>query len=129
MLNNITLVGRLTKNPELHTTNSGSSVCNFTLAVTDSYKNPDGTESVSFIPCVAFNGVADKMAKYLTKGSRVGLTGRINQRFYINDANQKVTVIEVLCDSVVFLDSKSQEKPEEKKEEKKVKKSSKKVSK
>ena len=94
MINNVVLVGRLTRDPELRTTNSGTSVCSFTVAVDNRQKNPDGTKSASFIPCTAFQQSADNMSKFLKKGSLVGIVGRLNQRSYLNKDNVKVTVIE-----------------------------------
>ena len=108
MINNVVLVGRLTRDPELKTTNSGTSVCSFTVAVDNRQKNPDGTKSASFIPCTAFQQSADNMSKFLKKGSLVGIVGRLNQRSYLNKDNIKVTVIEVLCDSVQFLEPKGE---------------------
>ena len=108
MINNVVLVGRLTRDPELRTTNSGTSVCSFTVAVDNRQKNPDGTKSASFIPCTAFQQSADNMSKFLKKGSLVGVVGRLNQRSYLNKDNIKVTVIEVLCDSVQFLEPKGE---------------------
>ena len=108
MINNVVLVGRLTRDPELKTTNSGTSVCSFTVAVDNRQKNPDGTKSASFIPCTAFQQSADNMSKFLKKGSLVGIVGRLNQRSYQNKDNVKVTVIEVLCDSVQFLEPKGE---------------------
>ena len=108
MINNVVLVGRLTRDPELKTTNSGTSVCSFTVAVDNRQKNPDGTKSTSFIPCTAFQQAADNMSKFLKKGSLVGIVGRLNQRSYLNKDNIKVTVIEVLCDSVQFLEPKGE---------------------
>ena len=108
MINNVVLVGRLTRDPELRTTNSGTSVCSFTVAVDNRQKNPDGTKSASFIPCTAFQQSADNMSKFLKKGSLVGIVGRLNQRSYQNKDNVKVTVIEVLCDTVLFLEPKGE---------------------
>ena len=108
MINNVVLVGRLTRDPELRTTNSGTSVCSFTVAVDNRQRNADGTKSASFIPCTVFQQTADNMSKFLKKGSLVGIVGRLNQRSYQNKDNVKVTVIEVLCDSVQFLEPKGE---------------------
>ncbi len=108
MINNVVLVGRLTRDPELKTTNSGTSVCSFTIAVDNRQRNADGTKSASFIPCTAFQQAADNMTKFLKKGSLVGVVGRLNQRSYVNKDNIKLTVIEVLCDSVQFLEPKGE---------------------
>ena len=108
MINNVVLVGRLTRDPELKTTTSGTSICSFTVAVDNRQRNADGTRTASFIPCTAFQQSADNMSKFLKKGSLVGIVGRLNQRSYLNKDNIKVTVIEVLCDNVQFLEPKGE---------------------
>lgn len=107
MINRVVLVGRLTRDPELKKTNSGNSVCSFTVAVDNRMKNPDGTKSASFIPCVAFNQSADSMSKFTRKGSLVGVEGRLNQRSYQRQDGTKASVLEVVCDSIQFLEPKS----------------------
>ena len=107
MINRVVLVGRLTRDPELRRTNSGTSVCSFTVAVDNRTKNADGTKTASFIPCTAFQQSADNMSKFLRKGSLVGIEGRLNQRSYVRQDGSKASVLEVLCDSVQFLEPKS----------------------
>ena len=107
MINRVVLVGRLTRDPELRKTNSGNSVCSFSVAVDNRQKNPDGTRSASFIPCVAFSQSADSMSKFTRKGSLVGIEGRLNQRSYQRQDGTKASVLEVLCDSVQFLEPKA----------------------
>ncbi len=107
MINRVVLVGRLTRDPELRRTNSGTSVCSFTIAVDNRSKNPDGTRGSSFIPCTVFQAAADNMTKFLRKGSLVGIEGRLNQRSYVRQDGTKASVLEVLCDSVQFLEPKS----------------------
>lgn len=107
MINRVVLVGRLTRDPELRRTNSGTSVCSFTVAVDNRTKNADGTKSASFIPCTAFQQSADNMSKFLRKGSLVGIEGHLNQRSYVRQDGSKASVLEVLCDSVQFLEPKS----------------------
>ena len=106
MINRIVLVGRLTRDPELRRTNSGTSVCSFTVAVDNRTKNPDGTRSASFIPCAVFQTTADNMTKFLRKGSLVGIEGRLNQRSFTRQDGTKGSVLEVICDSVQFLEPK-----------------------
>lgn len=107
MINRVVLVGRLTRDPELRKTNAGSSVCSFTIAVDNLQKNPDGTKGTSFIPCTCWNQTADLASKYTRKGSLVGVEGRLNQRTYQRQDGSRASVLEVICDSVQFLEPKS----------------------
>lgn len=106
MINSIVLVGRLTRDPELKRTNSGTSVCSFTVAVDNPVRNADGSKSASFIPCTVFQAAADNMSKFLRKGALVGIVGRLNQRRYDRPDGTKASVLEVMCDSVQFLEPK-----------------------
>ena len=108
MINRVILVGRLTRDPELRRTTSGTSVCSFTVAVDNRQKNPDGTKSTSFINCTVFQQTADNMTKFLRKGSLVGIDGRLSQRSFVRQDGTKGSVIEVICDSVQFLEPKAQ---------------------
>ena len=106
MINSIVIVGRLTRDPELKRTNSGTSVCSFTVAVDNPGRNPDGSKTASFIPCTVFQSTADNMSKFLRKGALVGIEGRLNQRSFTRQDGTKGSVLEVLCDSVQFLEPK-----------------------
>ena len=108
MINRVVLVGRLTRDPELKRANSGTSICSFTVAVDNRMRNPDGTKSASFIPCTVFQQTADNMTKFLRKGSLVGIEGRLSQRSFTRQDGTKASVLEVICDSVQFLEPKSQ---------------------
>ncbi len=108
MINRLVLVGRLTRDPELRRTGAGNSVCSFTVAVDNRTRNPDGTRSASFIPCVVFQQSADNMVRFLKKGALVGIEGRLNQRSYQRQDGTKANVLEVLCDSVQFLEPKGE---------------------
>ena len=77
------------------------------VAVDNRQKNPDGSKSASFIPCTVFQQTADNMTKFLRKGSLVGIEGRLNQRSYVRNDGTKASVLEVICDSVQFLEPKS----------------------
>lgn len=105
MINRVVLVGRLTKEPELRTTPSGSKVCQYTLAVNRNRK-ADGQPEADFISCVSWNKTAELMNQYLSKGALIGIEGRIQTRSYDNQQGHKVYVTEVLCDSVQFLEPK-----------------------
>jgi single-strand DNA-binding protein len=111
MINNVVLVGRLTRDPMVRKTAAGRSVLSFTLAVDrrrGSNQDPN-QPTADFISCVAWNQVADLMAQYTHKGSQIGIQGRIQTRNYDdpNTPGKKVYVTEVVCDSLTFLDSKN----------------------
>ncbi len=106
MINRVVLVGRLVRDPELKKTTSGNPVCTFTVAVDNRMKNPDGSKGTSFLPCVVFSQAADNVSKFTRKGSLVGIEGRLNQRNFTRTDGTKGTTIEVLCDSVQFLEPK-----------------------
>lgn len=109
MINRVVLVGRLTRDPELKNSASGtgSGVCTFTVAVDNRQKSNDGTKTASFIPCVAFANTAENVSKYAKKGLLVGVEGRLQQRSYDRRDGTKANVIEVLCDNVSFLEPKA----------------------
>jgi len=107
MINRVVLVGRLTKNPELRTTQSGANVCSYTLAVDRNIKSGSTVnQDTDFINCVTWNRAAETLCQYMSKGSMIGIEGKIQTRSYDNQQGQKVYVTEVLTDSVQFLDSK-----------------------
>ena len=105
MINRVVLVGRLTRDPELRKT-INSAVASFTIAVDNRLKGPTGEKTTSFIPCVAWNQQAENMVRFVKKGSLVGVEGRLNQRTYDSKDGRKVQIIEVICDSVQFLEPK-----------------------
>lgn len=101
-INRVVLIGRLTRDPELRKTQSGTSVCSFTLAV-NRRQNQEGTQDADFINCVAWNKLADNIQLYQKKGNQLGIEGRINTRSYDNQQGQKVYVTEVVAENVQFL--------------------------
>ena len=113
MINRVILVGRLTDTPELKTTNSGMSVCSFTIAVDDRKRNPDGTKNTNFFNCTVFQQQADNLTKFLRKGALVGVDGRLSQRRFTRKDGTKGSVVEIMCDSVQFLEPKSKGESEE----------------
>lgn len=104
-MNRVVLVGRMVRDPERKRTNSGSSVTSFTIAV-DNPAKTGAERSASFIPCTCWNKTAENVAKYCTKGSLIGVDGRLNQRSYEDRNKQKRSVIEVVAESVQFLERK-----------------------
>lgn len=111
MINRVVLVGRLTRDPELRRTQNGTAVASFTLAIDNRLKDANGQYTTSFIPCVVWNQQAENCVRFIHKGSLVGIEGRLNQRTYQNKEGNNVQVIEVMCDSVQYLDPKKQEEP------------------
>ena len=108
MINRVVLVGRLTRDPELRRTTNGTSVASFTIAIDNRTKGPNGEKTTSFIPCTVWNQAAENVSRFTRKGSLVGIEGRLNQRSYESKDNRKVSVIEVICDSVQFLERKDE---------------------
>ena len=104
MLNRIILIGRLTQDPELRYTDSGTAVASFTLAVDRMRTNQSGQRETDFINCVVWQKQAEICAQYLHKGRLAGVDGRLQIRSYENREGQKVRVAEVVCESVRFLD-------------------------
>ena len=107
MINNTTLVGRLTKNPELRYTGSGIAVVSFSLAVERNYTNAQGERETDFINCVAWRGTAETLANFSVKGSLIGVTGNIQTRNYQNNEGRTVYITEVVVDNFQMLESKS----------------------
>lgn len=108
MLNRVVLVGRMTRDPELRRTGTGTAVTSFTIAMNRNFTSQNGERQADFIPCVVWNKAAENVARYCAKGSLVGVDGRLQSRQYENQDGRRVTVIEVICDSVQFLETRSQ---------------------
>lgn len=104
-MNNVSLIGRLTRDPELRYTATGIAVVNFTLAVNRPFKGQDGERKADFISVQAWRKQAENIAQYLKKGSQAGVVGTIQTRDYENNEGRRVYVTEVIADSVQFLDS------------------------
>jgi single-strand DNA-binding protein len=107
-MNKVSLVGRLTKDPELRLTTEGAQVGNFTLAVNRIWKNADGERKADFIPVVIWRKQAEHCAKYLCKGSLVSVEGRIQVRRYEREGRTQ-WMTEVVAESVQFLDRRREE--------------------
>jgi single-strand DNA-binding protein len=97
-------VGRLVKDPELRKTNSDISFATFTLAVDNRVKEADGTRGTIFIDCRVFRDQADSLVKNTRKGSKIAVDGSLNQRNFERRDGTKGKVIEIVVDSVTFLD-------------------------
>lgn len=109
MLNHITIMGRLTRDPDLRKTDSGISVASFTLAVDRDRKNDTGTRDTDFIDCVAWRGTADFVADYFTKGKLAAVSGRLQIREWTDKNDNKRKTAEVVADNVYFAESKQKE--------------------
>ena len=104
-MNKVILIGRTTKDTEIRYTQSGKAVATFTLAVDRRFKQ-DGQPSADFIPCVAWGKTAEVAGKYLAKGNRCGVEGRIQTRSYEAQDGSKRYVTEVVISELYFLESK-----------------------
>ena len=109
MLNKIILMGRLTRDPELRRTQSGTAVASFTLAVDRDYKAQDGERETDFIDIVAWRGTGEFVSKYFTKGRMAVVEGRLQVRDWTDKDGNKRRNTEVIADSVYFGDSKRSE--------------------
>lgn len=107
MLNHITIMGRMTKDPELRRTGSGVAATSFTLAVDRDIANKEsGERETDFIDCVAWRGTGEFVAKYFNKGSMAVVSGRLQVRNWTDKEGNKRRSAEVVADSVYFGDSK-----------------------
>lgn len=110
-MNKALLVGRITKDPELRKTSNNQSVVNFTVAINRTFTNANGEREADFINCVVWGRQAENMAIYVTKGSLIGVDGRIQTRNYEDNNGNRVYVTEVVADNVQYLDTKSAGQP------------------
>ena len=101
-MNNIILIGRLTKDPELRYTQAGKAVCSFTLAVDRPYSGDK--KEADFINIVVWNTIGENCAKYLSKGRKAAVQGRLQIRSYEDNNGQRRYVTEVVASSVEFLE-------------------------
>lgn len=118
-MNRFVGVGRLTKDPDLRYTASGTAVANFTIAINRPFKNKEtGENEADFINGVVWRKPAENLANYMKKGSQIGIDGRLQSRTYEGNDGKTVFVTEVVCDSVQFLDSKGSSNKESSQQEK-----------
>lgn len=107
MLNHITIMGRLVRDPELRRTGSGTPVASFTLAVDRDFgKNENGEKETDFIDCVAWRSTAEFVSKYFTKGRMAVASGKLQIRNWTDNDGNKRRTAEVIADNVYFADSK-----------------------
>jgi single-strand DNA-binding protein len=110
MLNHITIMGRLTRDPELRRTGSGTAVASFTLAVDRDFSGKDGGEKeTDFIDCTVWRNTAEFVSKYFTKGRMAVVSGRLQIRNWTDKEGNKRRSAEVVAENVYFGDSKREE--------------------
>lgn len=107
MFNQVTLVGRITKDPELRYTADGIAVANFTIALNRNFKNVNGEYDADFVNCHIWRKQAESTANYCLKGSLVGITGRLQSRHYENQEGKRVYLTEVLVEDIRFINLKN----------------------
>lgn len=105
MLNHITIMGRLVRDPELRSTQTGTPVASFTLAVDRDRKGPDGERTTDFIDCVAWRGTAEFVSRYFSKGRMAVVDGRLQIREYTDREGNNRRTAEVVAENVYFGDS------------------------
>ena len=115
-LNKIFLQGRLTRDPELRRTGSGTAVTSFSLACDRDFKSQSGDKETDFIEVVAWKNTAEFVSKYFTKGRMAVVEGRLQIRDWTDKAGNKRTTAEVVADNVYFADSKRSESNDNQKE-------------
>lgn len=107
-MNKVVLVGRLAREPELRTTQSGTPVVSFTVACDRRFARQGEERQADFISCVAWNKTAEFVSRYFTKGMRIALDGRIQTRSYDDQNGNKRYVTEVIAEDVEFAQSKNE---------------------
>ena len=107
MINNVVLVGRMTRDAELRYTPQNQAVATFTLAVNRNFKNQSGEREADFINVVIWRQQAENLANCAKKGALIGITGRIQTRNYENQQGQRVYVTEVVADNFQLLESRT----------------------
>ena len=116
MLNKIIIMGRLTRDPELRRTGSGTAVTSFSLACDRDFKSQSGDKETDFIEVVAWKNTAEFVSKYFSKGRMAVVEGRLQIRDWTDKAGNKRTTAEVVADNVYFADSKRSESNDNQKE-------------
>ena len=110
-MNHVHIMGRLTRDPEVRYGNNGtdnvSVVAQFTLAVDRRYKRQGEEQQADFIRCVAFGKQAEFIEKYIKKGVKIVVTGRIQTGSYTNKDGQKIYTTDVICEEIEFAESKN----------------------
>lgn len=104
MINNVTLIGRLTRDPKLQYTNSNIATAQFNIACNRNFKNSNGEYDADFINCVMWRDQAERFCEWTRKGMLVGITGRIQTRSYEGNDGKRVYVTEVVAENFQVLE-------------------------
>lgn len=108
-MNRFECIGRLTKDVNLQTMNTGTSLAKFSIAVDRRFKDSNGDKITDFFNCSAFNGLAETISKYCHKGSKVYISGELQNRSWENELGEKQYLTEIKVNDCEFLDSKPKE--------------------
>ena len=108
-VNKVILIGNLTRDPELAVTNSGVSVCRFSIAVSRRFSNAEGERETDFFNVVAWRAIAENCAKYLKKGSKIAVMGSIQNRSYEGTDGTKRYTTDITAEEIEFLSTKGDE--------------------
>ena len=108
-MNKVFLIGNLTRDPEMRSTQSGVAVCNFSIAVNRRFKNASGEQETDFLNVIAWRQLAELCGKYLAKGRKVAVTGSIQTRQYEAKDGSKRTAWDIVADEVEFLTTQNQQ--------------------
>ena len=106
-MNKVILVGNLSRDPELTTTNGGVSVCRFTIAVQRRFQNAEGERDADFLNVVVWRGQAENCHKFLKKGSKCGVVGRIQTSSFEGQDGNRRYVTEIIADEIEFLSTRN----------------------
>ena len=109
MINRTILVGRITKDPEIKRTSSDIAYARFTLAVNRTFAGPNGEKEADFISCIVWRRQAENLARFVKKGSLLGIEGRIQTGSYDDNTGTRRYTTDVVCDSVQFLEPRGQQ--------------------
>ena len=108
MLNQVVLVGRLTRDIVVNKSDKGVKVATISLAIPRSFKNSEGLYDTDFVDCVAFDSIASNTSEYCKKGDIVGVKGRVQSRTIENDG-RKENIMDIICEKITFLSSHTKE--------------------
>ena len=106
-MNNVNIIGRLTKDVEVRKTSTNKSVSSFSIAV-DNLATKDGEKTTSFFNCNAWNNVSETLSKYTRKGDRIAISGSLIQRNYDNKNGEKISVVEINVNSITLIENKKE---------------------